>query len=116
MKMTNYFTEAELHGPQMDDITQVGIILNSLSSDFIQFTSNYIMNKLSYGLSQLLNELQTFESITRHGKNKGSANHGDKSSSPKSEKKWTSSAESSKAYPSTSKGIFFYFSFHAPDF
>ena len=57
MKMTNYFTEAELHGAQMDEITQVGIILNSISSDFIQFTSNYIMNKLNYRLSQLLNKL-----------------------------------------------------------
>lgn len=104
MKMTNYFTEAELHGAQMDEVTQVGIILNSLSSDFIQFTSNYIMNKLTYGLSQLLNELQTFESITRHGKNKGSALYADKSSSPKTKKKLTSGAESSKARPNTSKG------------
>ena len=65
MLMTNYFTELELHGAQIDEVTQVGIILNSLSADFIQFTSNYIMNKLNYGLSQLLNELQTFESISR---------------------------------------------------
>ena len=35
MKMTNYFTEAELYGALMDEVTQVGIILNSLSSDFI---------------------------------------------------------------------------------
>ena len=60
MKMTSYFTEIELHEAHMDEVTLVGIILNSLSSDFIQFTSNYIMNKLSYGMSQLLNELQTF--------------------------------------------------------
>ena len=104
MKMTNYFTEAELRGAQMDEITQVGIILNSISSDFIQFTSKYIMNKLDYGLSQLLNELQTFESITQPGRNKGSANYADKSSSPKTKKKSSSGAESSKARPSTSKG------------
>ena len=104
MKITNYFIEAELHGAQMDEVTHVGIILNSLSSDFIQFTSNYIMNKLTYGLSQLLNELQTFESITRHGKNKGSALYADKSSSPKTKKMLTSGAESSKARPNTSKG------------
>ncbi|RYE04405.1 MAG: hypothetical protein EOP33_09170, partial [Rickettsiaceae bacterium] len=84
MKMTNYFTEAELHGALMDEVTQVGIILNSLSSDFIQFTSNYIMNKLTYGLPQLLNELQIFESITHQGKNKGSAMNANKSSLPKS--------------------------------
>ena len=74
------------------------------ASDFIQFTSNYIMNNLTYGLSQLLNELQTFESITRHGKNKGSALYADKSSSPKTKNKLTSGAESSKARPNTSKG------------
>ena len=104
MKMTNYFTEAELHGALMDEVTQVGIILNSLSSDFIQFTSNYIMNKLTYGLPQLLNELQTFESITRQGKNKGSALYADKSSLPKSKKNMSSGAGSSKVHPSTSKG------------
>ena len=60
MMMTNYFTEAELHGGTIDEVSQVGMILNSLSNDFIQFTSNYIMNKLKYDLSQLLNELQTF--------------------------------------------------------
>ena len=35
MMMTNYFTEAELHGADIDQVTQVGIILNSLSPDFI---------------------------------------------------------------------------------
>ena len=38
MMMTNYFTDAEFHGAQIDEVTQVGIILNSLSHDFIQFT------------------------------------------------------------------------------
>ena len=51
MMMTNYFTEAELHRAEIDQVTQVGIILNSLSSDFIQFNSNYIMNKLNYLVS-----------------------------------------------------------------
>ena len=41
MMMTNYFTEAELHGVEIDQVTQVGIILSSLSPDFIQFNSNY---------------------------------------------------------------------------
>ena len=71
----------------MDEVTQVGIILNSFSSDFIRFTSNNIMNKLIYGVSWLLNELQTFKSITQHEKNKRSALYADKSSSPKAKKK-----------------------------
>ena len=57
MMMTNYFTEDELHRAEIDQVTQVGIILNSLSPDFIQFNSNYIMNKLNYSISQLLDEL-----------------------------------------------------------
>ena len=51
MMMTNYFTKAELHGAKMDQVTQVGIILNSLSPDFIQFNSNCIVNKLNYSVS-----------------------------------------------------------------
>ena len=57
MMMINYFTAAKLHGAQIGKVMQVRIILNSLSTDFSQFTSDYIMNKLNYGLSRLLNEL-----------------------------------------------------------
>ena len=87
MMMTNYFTEAELHGATIDEVTQVGIILNSLSPDFVQFTSNYIMNKLNYGLTQLLNELQTFESISGIAKKKGVANVAERASSSKAQSK-----------------------------
>ena len=105
MLMTNYFTEAELHGAQIDEVTQVGIILNSLSADFIQFTSNYIMNKLNYGLSQLLNKLQTFESISRQGKMKGSANVADRASSSKAKPpKRKAPAPSGPGQASSSKG------------
>ena len=83
MMMTNYFTEAELHGAEIDQVTQVGIILNSLSPDFIQLNSNYIMIKLNYSISQLLNELQTFESISRLGKQMASINITDRPSSSK---------------------------------
>ena len=51
MMITNYFTEAELHGAEINQVMQVGIILNSLSLDFIQFSSNYTMNKLNYSVS-----------------------------------------------------------------
>ena len=33
--MMNYLTKAELHGTEIDQVTQVVIILNSLSPDFI---------------------------------------------------------------------------------
>ena len=83
MMMTNYFTEAELHCTTIDEVTQVGIILNSLLPDFFQFTSNYIMNKLNYRLTQLLNELQTFESISGIAKKKGATNVAERVSSCK---------------------------------
>ncbi|XP_062099814.1 uncharacterized protein LOC133805661 [Humulus lupulus] len=57
IKMTNYFQEAELHGATVDEKTQVGIILNSLAPSFLTFTTNYFLNKLDYGMTQLLNEL-----------------------------------------------------------
>ena len=83
MTMTNYFTKAELHGARINEVSQVGIILNSLSTNFIQFTSNYIMNKLRYDLTQLLNEFQTFESISKLGLSMSSLNLTEKTSPSK---------------------------------
>ena len=71
MMMTNLFSQAELHGALVEEATQVSIILNSLPGEFVPFTSNYIMNKMEFGLTQLLNELQTFESICGLPKKKG---------------------------------------------
>lgn len=87
MQMTNYFSEAEMHGAIIDEATQVSIILNSLPNEFIPFTSNYIMNKLNYGKTRLLNELQTFESILGIVKNKVEENVASKPSSSKSHKR-----------------------------
>ena len=96
MMMTNYFTDAEFHGAQIDEVTQMGIILNSLSHDFIQFTSNYIMNKLNYGLSQLLNELQAFEAINKGSKSGGSANVASSSRAKPMKKKGDSGRKGNK--------------------
>ncbi|PON49381.1 hypothetical protein PanWU01x14_230610, partial [Parasponia andersonii] len=65
LNMINYFGETEVHGAMIDDRTQVSMILESLSPDFLQFKGNYVMNKLNYKITQLLNELQTFESILK---------------------------------------------------
>ncbi|PON89309.1 hypothetical protein TorRG33x02_148520, partial [Trema orientale] len=73
LNMINYFGEAEVHGTTIDDRTQVSMILESLSLDFLQFKSNYVMNKLNYTMTQLLNELQTFESISKDKGKDGSA-------------------------------------------
>ena len=73
LNMINYFGEAEVHGATIDDRTQVSMILETLLPDFLQFKSNYVMNKLNYKMTQLLNELQTFESISKDKGKHGSA-------------------------------------------
>ncbi|XP_062080168.1 uncharacterized protein LOC133784917 [Humulus lupulus] len=70
IKMMNYFQEAKLHGETVDEKTQVGIILNRLAPSFLTFTMNYFLNKLYYGVTQLLNELQMYEGIN-NGPSKG---------------------------------------------
>ena len=74
LNMANYINKAELHGAIIDERTQVSIILDSLTPDFLQFTSNYVMNKLDYNVTQLLNELQTFEAISKTRTQKAEAN------------------------------------------
>lgn len=74
LNMINYSTEAETHGATIDDGTQVSMILESLPPSFLQFKSNYVMNKLNYNMTQLLNELQTFEAISIGKVQEGEAN------------------------------------------
>ena len=65
LNMINLMHEAEIHGATIDERTQVSIMLESLTPNFSQFTTNYVMNKLQYNMTQLLNELQTFEDISK---------------------------------------------------
>ena len=104
MMMTNYFTDAEFHDALINKVTQVRIILNFLSHDFIQFTSNYIMNKLNYGLSQLLNKLQTFEIIKEGSKSSSFANVVSYSRVKHMKKKGNSKRTGEKSYFSKKKG------------
>ena len=73
LNMANYINEEELHGAIIDERTQVIIILDSLTPDFLQFTSNYVTNKLDYNETQLRNEL-TFEAISKTRTKKAEAN------------------------------------------
>ena len=57
IKMVSYINEAEANGAVIDEATQVGMILETLSPNFLQFKSNYFMNKLQYNMTELLNEL-----------------------------------------------------------
>ena len=73
MTMENYFNEAEICGSTLDEPTQMSIILISLSKDFNHLISNYVMHHLNYGMSQLMNELHTYELICGIGKVEGEA-------------------------------------------
>ena len=65
LNMINLMHEAEIHGATIDEYTQVSIILESLTLAFSRFPTNYVMNKLQYNMTQLLNELHTFEVISK---------------------------------------------------
>ena len=78
--------------------------MNSLSHNFIQFTSNYIMNKLNYRLSQLLNELQAFEAINKGSKSCDSANIASSSRAKPMKKKAISERKDEKSHSSNRIG------------
>ena len=64
LNMMSYFITVEINGGTIDESSQVSIILTTLSKVFNQFKNNYGMNKLRFSLTQLLNELTLFESMT----------------------------------------------------
>ncbi|RVW36992.1 Retrovirus-related Pol polyprotein from transposon TNT 1-94 [Vitis vinifera] len=63
LKMIHHFNEAEINGAKIDEKTQVGMILETLSPSFLQFKTNYIMNHKKCNLTELLNELQSYETL-----------------------------------------------------
>ena len=46
LNMINLMHEVKIHGATVDEGTQFSIILESLTPDFLQFTTNYVMKKL----------------------------------------------------------------------
>ena len=77
LDMINIMHDVTIHGEIINERTQVSIILESLSPAFKGFTTNYVMNKLSYNMTQLLNELQTYESLNKGSEKEGEANVAD---------------------------------------
>ncbi|WKA05324.1 hypothetical protein VitviT2T_023298 [Vitis vinifera] len=63
LKLIHHFNEVEINGAKIDEKTQVGMILETLSPSFLQFRTNYIMNHKKYNLTELLNELQSYETL-----------------------------------------------------
>ena len=102
LNMINLMHEAEIHGATIDERTQASIILESLTPDFSQFTTNYVMHKLQYNMTQLLNELQTFETVSKTRPKEGEANfaeHKPSSSSGSKNKKRKNTQGGSGAQP-----------------
>src|SRR5215813_13036254 len=66
------------------------MIMETLPKSFFQFKSNYVMNKLSFTLTQLLNELTVYESMMMDRPKSGAeANVAESSKSEKMKKKST---------------------------
>ncbi|KAL5749512.1 hypothetical protein ACOSP7_024115 [Xanthoceras sorbifolium] len=81
----SYFNTTEINGGAIDEPSQVSIILTTFPKSFDQFKSNYGMNKLQFSLTQLLNELATFEALTKENK-KRKRSAGKAKSKPKPKK------------------------------
>ena len=96
LKMIEHINEAEIHGANIDEATQVGMILETLSPNFLQFKSNYFMNKFKYNMTQLLNELQTFESISNEKGGEANVAEATTSSSGKSKRRKNQNTGSGK--------------------
>ena len=62
LKMISHINEVQINSVVIDEPTQVGTILETVPN-FLQFKSNYFMNKLLYDMTQLLNKLTTYEFI-----------------------------------------------------
>ncbi|KAH0723491.1 hypothetical protein KY285_006037 [Solanum tuberosum] len=65
LKMIGLLNELEVLGAEIDNDSQVEMILQSLPNSFQQFCLNYNMNKMSLSLAQLLNELQAAETLVK---------------------------------------------------
>ena len=85
--MIAYLNEQEILGAEIDDESQVDIMLMSLPESFKNFYLNYSMSKGSYSLAELLKELQTVEGILGHAKSVQVAEKGSSSSVKKKKKK-----------------------------
>src|SRR5215813_3141179 len=86
--MMTYLKKAETHGAHIDERSQVTMIMETLLKSFFQFKSNYVMNKLSFNLTHLLNELTIYESMMMdRPKPNSEANVAESSKSVKMKKK-----------------------------
>lgn len=67
LSMMGHIGVAERNGVVMDQATQVRMVLETLSPAFVSFRVDYVSNKKLYSMTELLCELEAFESRIRGG-------------------------------------------------
>ena len=92
--MITYLNTVETKRARIDERSQVTMIMEILPKSFLQFKSNYVMNKLTFTLTQLLNELTHYESmLVDPRKSNAKENIAESSKSAKKKKKGTRKAK-----------------------
>ena len=87
LKMIAHLNELEILRAEIDDESQVDIVLKSLPEFFKNFHLNYSISKGSYSLAEFLKELQAAKGILGHAKSVQVAEKCASSSSAKKNKK-----------------------------
>ena len=65
LKMMDYLKEVEIQGAQIDDNSNIDMMLEYLPETFKEFKVNYNMNKRNMILTELMNEFHYTEEIYR---------------------------------------------------
>ena len=88
VKMMVFFAEAAENGAELDYNTQIEMVFNSLSKEFVGFRAAYNLGEREFSLTRLMKELQAYELMLNDGKApKGEANVAETDSSAPSKKK-----------------------------
>ena len=87
LKMISHLNELEILGAEIDNESQVDIVLMSLPESFKNFRLKDSMSKENYSLVELLKELQAAEGILGQAKSAQVVEKGSSSSSTKKNKK-----------------------------
>ena len=99
LRMMAHLNMAETHGARINVQSQVTMIMETLPKSFLQFKSNCSMNKLTFTLTELLNELTNYENVMNGPrKTNAEANVAESSKSAKKKKKgnWKAKAKPMK--------------------
>ncbi|KAH1056269.1 hypothetical protein J1N35_034334 [Gossypium stocksii] len=68
LKLIGFFVEVEDKGDELDVNTQIEIVLKSLTNEFASFRAAYNLGNKMLTLTQLMEELQSYELMLSGGK------------------------------------------------